>query len=245
MIAQDLSYDGLDLYKELKLPELIDRMASIPGVGWIRLHYAYPSQFPYDLLPVMKKHKNVCKYLDIALQHVSDNMLDKMHRHVTRKETYELLERIRREVPGIHIRTTLMVGHPGETGADFEELKQFVKDMRFERMGAFTYSEEEGTFSARHYTDDIPEDVKRARLDELMELQESIAAEINTGKIGEVLQVIVDREEDDYYVGRTEYDSPEVDPEVLISKDTPLNIGEFYKVRITDAMPFELIAELV
>lgn len=245
VIAQDLSYYGLDLYKELKLPELIDRMASIPGVGWIRLHYAYPSQFPYDLLPVMKKHKNVCKYLDIALQHVSDNMLDKMHRHVTRKETYELLERIRREVPGIHIRTTLMVGHPGETGADFEELKQFVKDMRFERMGAFTYSEEEGTFSARHYTDDIPEDVKRARLDELMELQESIAAEINTGKIGEVLQVIVDREEDDYYVGRTEYDSPEVDPEVLISKDTPLNIGEFYKVRITDAMPFELIAELV
>lgn len=245
VIAQDLSYYGLDLYKGLKLPELIDRMASIPGVGWIRLHYAYPSQFPYDLLPVMKKHKNVCKYLDIALQHISDNMLDKMHRNVTRRETYELLEYIRREVPGIHIRTTLMVGHPGETGADFEELKQFVKDMRFERMGAFTYSEEEGTFSAKHYSDDIPEDVKQARLDEIMKLQESIASEINTKKIGEILQVIVDKEEDEYYVGRTEYDSPEVDPEVLISKDSPLKVGEFYKVRITDAMPFELIAELV
>lgn len=243
IIAQDLSSYGLDLYGELKLPELIDRMAEIPGVEWIRLHYAYPSQFPYEILPVMQRHANVCKYLDIALQHISDSMLDKMLRHVDKAQTYELLARIRREVPGIHIRTTLMVGHPGESEADFEELKQFVRDMRFERMGAFAYSEEEGTYAAKHYADDIPMEVKQQRLDEIMAIQEEIALESNRSKIGQEMRVIVDREEEDYYVGRTEYDSPEVDPEVLIEKTSPLEIGEFYQVSVVYAMPFELIAK--
>ncbi len=242
IIAQDLSSYGLDLYGELKLPELIDRMAQIPGVEWIRLHYAYPSQFPYELLPVMRKRANVCNYLDIALQHISDHVLSDMRRHVTKQETYELLRRIRAEVPGIHIRTTLMVGYPGETDADFEELKEFVREVRFERMGAFTYSEEEGTYAANHFPDSIPEETKQARLDELMALQEEIALESNSGKVGEVFKVMVDREEDDYYIGRTEYDSPEVDPEVLIAKERELAVGEFCRVKITEAMPFELIA---
>ena len=245
IIAQDLTYYGMDLYKAWKLPELIDRMAQLPGVEWIRLHYAYPARFPYELLSVMARHDNVCNYLDIALQHISDRMLDKMHRQVTKTETYELLNRIRREVPGIHLRTTLMVGHPGETEEDFEELKQFVKDMRFERMGAFAYSEEEGTFSASHYDDDIPDEVKQRRLDELMLLQEEIAAEINESKVGSTLRVIVDREEAEYYVGRTEYDSPEVDPEVLITKEKPLETGEFYDIEITSAQPFELFGRPV
>ncbi len=245
IIAQDLTYYGMDLYKKWKLPELIDQMAQISGVEWIRLHYAYPAKFPYELLPVMARHDNICKYLDIALQHISDNMLDRMHRHVNKVETYELLNRIRKEVPGIHIRTTLMVGHPGETEDDFEELKQFVKDMRFERMGAFTYSEEEGTYSANHYKDDIPEEVKRKRLDELMALQEEIATEINSAKVGQVLRVIIDREEVEYYVGRTQFDSPEVDPEVLIIKNKALNLGEFYNVKITSAQPFDLFGEIV
>ncbi len=245
IIAQDLTYYGMDLYKEWKLPELIDQMAQISGVKWIRLHYAYPAKFPYELLPVMARHDNICKYLDIALQHISDNMLDRMHRHVNKVETYELLNRIRKEVPGIHIRTTLMVGHPGETEDDFEELKQFVKDMRFERMGAFAYSEEEGTYSANHYDDDIPEEVKQKRLDELMALQEEIATEINNAKVGQVLRVIIDREEVEYYVGRTQFDSPEVDPEVLIIKNKALNLGEFYNVKITSAQPFDLFGEIV
>lgn len=245
IIAQDLTYYGMDLYKEWKLPELIDQMAQISGVKWIRLHYAYPAKFPYELLPVMARHDNICKYLDIALQHISDNMLDRMHRHVNKVETYELLNRIRKEVPGIHIRTTLMVGHPGETEDDFEELKQFVKDMRFERMGAFAYSEEEGTYSANHYNDDIPEEVKQKRLDELMALQEEIATEINNAKVGQVLRVIIDREEVEYYVGRTQFDSPEVDTEVLIIKNKALNLGEFYNVKITSAQPFDLFGEIV
>lgn len=245
IIAQDLTYYGMDLYKEWKLPELIDQMAQISGVKWIRLHYAYPAKFPYELLPVMARHDNICKYLDIALQHISDNMLDRMHRHVNKVETYELLNRIRKEVPGIHIRTTLMVGHPGETEDDFEELKQFVKDMRFERMGAFAYSEEEGTYSANHYNDDIPEEVKQKRLDELMALQEEIATEINNAKVGQVLRVIIDREEIEYYVGRTQFDSPEVDPEVLIIKNKALSLGEFYNVKITSAQPFDLFGEIV
>lgn len=245
IIAQDLTYYGMDLYKEWKLPELIDQMAQISGVKWIRLHYAYPAKFPYELLPVMARHDNICKYLDIALQHISDNMLDRMHRHVNKVETYELLNRIRKEVPGIHIRTTLMIGHPGETEDDFEELKQFVKDMRFERMGAFAYSEEEGTYSANHYNDDIPEEVKQKRLDELMALQEEIATEINNAKVGQVLRVIIDREEVEYYVGRTQFDSPEVDPEVLIIKNKALNLGEFYNVKITSAQPFDLFGEIV
>lgn len=245
IIAQDLTYYGMDIYKKFCIAELVGRIASVPGVEWIRLHYAYPARFPYDLLPVMRKHPNVCKYLDIALQHISDNMLQTMHRHVTKKETYELLSRIREEVPGIHIRTTLMVGHPGEGESDFEELKEFVRQVRFERMGAFAYSEEEGTFSAEHYSDDIPEDVKQRRLDELMAIQEEIAAEINASKIGEEMKVIIDREEEDYYIGRTEFDSPEVDPEVLIGKEKPLITGEFYTVRIIDAQAFDLFGEVL
>lgn len=242
IIAQDLSYYGEDLYGENRLAQLIDQMAQIEGVEWIRLHYAYPAGFPYDLLPVMARHDNVCKYLDIALQHISDNMLDKMLRHVTKQETYDLLARIRREVPGIHLRTTLMVGHPGETEEDFEELLQFVRDARFERMGAFAYCEEEGTYAARHYSDDIPEEVKQNRLDRLMALQEVIAAEINQSKQNSVLRVLVDREDPDYYVGRTQYDSPEVDNEVLIEKIKPLNVGEFCDVKIVETLPFDLIA---
>ena len=245
IIAQDLTYYGMDIYKKFCIAELVDRIASVPGVEWVRLHYAYPARFPYDLLPVMRKHANVCKYLDIALQHISDNMLRMMHRHVTKEETYELLSRIRKEVPGIHIRTTLTVGHPGEGESDFEELKEFVRKARFERMGAFAYSEEEGTFSAEHYSDDIPEEVKQRRLDELMAIQEEIAAEINVSKVGQEMKVIIDREEEEYYIGRTEFDSPEVDPEVLIGKEKPLIIGDFYNVRITDAQTFDLFGEVL
>ena len=245
IIAQDLTYYGMDIYKKFCIAELVDRIASVPGVEWVRLHYAYPARFPYDLLPVMRKHANVCKYLDIALQHISDNMLRMMHRHVTKEETYELLSRIRKEVPGIHIRTTLMVGHPGEGESDFEELKEFVRKARFERMGAFAYSEEEGTFSAEHYSDDIPEEVKQRRLDELMAIQEEIAAEINVSKVGQEMKVIIDREEEEYYIGRTEFDSPEVDPEVLIGKEKPLIIGDFYNVWITDAKTFDLFGEVL
>ena len=244
IIAQDLTYYGKDLYGEFRIAELVDRMAAIPGVEWIRLHYAYPDRFPLDLLPVMARHDNVCKYLDIALQHISDSVLARMHRHVTRRETEELLARIRREVPGIHLRTTLMVGFPGETEADFQELLQFVREARFERMGAFAYSEEEGTYSAGHYTDDVPDAVKQQRLDTLMAEQEEISLEVNQSKVGQRLRVIVDREEADYYVGRSEYDSPEVDPEILIEKTKPLQIGEFYEVTVTSAQPFELFATL-
>lgn len=244
VIAQDLSSYGLDLYGKMMLPELVDRMAQIEGVEWIRLHYAYPTQFPYEVLPVMARHSNVCKYLDIALQHISDKVLANMRRHIGKAETLELIARIRREVPGIHLRTTLMVGFPGEGEAEFEELKQFVRDARFERMGAFAYSEEAGTYAARHYDDIIPQEVKDDRLQQIMDLQEGISQEIQDGKVGQTLRVIVDREDDDYYVGRTQYDSPEVDPEVLIGKDQPLKVGEFYDVTITQAMPFELLGKV-
>ena len=244
VIAQDLSSYGLDLYGEMKLPELVDRMAQIPGVEWIRLHYAYPTQFPYELLQVMAKHPNVCKYLDIALQHISDKVLANMRRHIGREETLALLERLRREVPGIHIRTTLMTGFPGEGEAEFEELKQFVRDAKFDRMGAFAYSEEEGTYAQEHYDDVIPQEVKDARVSELMDIQEQISLELNEQKVGTVQRVIIDSEEDDYYVGRTQYDSPEVDPEVLIKKDKKLKTGEFYAVTIVEAMPFDLIGEV-
>lgn len=244
VIAQDLSSYGLDLYGKMMLPELVDRMAQIEGVEWIRLHYAYPTQFPYEVLPVMARHSNVCKYLDIALQHISDKVLANMRRHIGKAETLELIARIRREVPGIHLRTTLMVGFPGEGESEFEELKQFVRDARFERMGAFAYSEEAGTYAARHYDDIIPQEVKDDRLQQIMDLQEGISQEIQDGKVGQTLRVIVDREDDDYYVGRTQYDSPEVDPEVLIGKDQPLKVGEFYNVTITQAMPFELLGKV-
>lgn len=246
VIAQDLSSYGLDLYGKMMLPELIDQMAQIEGVEWIRLHYAYPTQFPYDILPVMAKHDNVCKYLDIALQHSADKVLDNMQRHITKAETIELIERIRKEVPGIHIRTTLMVGFPGEGEEEFRDLVNFVKEMRFERMGAFAYSEEEGTFAAKQYDDIIPEDVKADRLDEIMELQEEISDEIQSKKVGNVYKVIIDSVDDMYYSGRTEWDSPEVDPEVLIPvEDGKLEIGNFYQVEITDATPFELFGKVV
>ena len=243
VIAQDLSSYGTDLYGEMRLAELIDRMAQLPGVEWIRLHYAYPTQFPYDILPVMARHSNVCKYLDIALQHISDNVLANMRRHIDKRQTIELIERIRREVPGIHLRTTMMVGFPGEGEAEFEELLQFVRDARFERLGAFAYCEEDDTYAQKHYADDIPQEVKEQRLDRLMTEQEAIALELNEAKIGTTLRVIIDREEDDYYIGRSEYDSPEVDPEVLVTKGRTLPIGQFVDVEITDAMPFELIAK--
>ena len=245
VIAQELTYYGIDLYKKQMLPELIERMAEIPGVKWIRLHYAYPAHFPEELFRVMREHDNVCKYMDIALQHVSDNMLERMRRHVTKEETYALVDRFRREVPGIALRTTLMVGFPGETEEDFEELKEFVRYARFDRMGAFAYSEEEGTYSARHYKDDVPSEVKQRRLDELMAIQQEISSELSHAKIGKEFRIIIDRKEGEYYVGRTEFDSPEVDPEVLVKDDRVLHIGSFHRVKIEDADDFDLYARLV
>ncbi|MDY6411611.1 MAG: 30S ribosomal protein S12 methylthiotransferase RimO [Bacteroidales bacterium] len=244
VIAQDLSSYGLDLTGKMMLPELVDKMASIEGVEWIRLHYAYPTQFPWDLLPVMAQHHNVCNYLDIALQHISDKVLTNMRRHITRDETLRLIDRMRREVPGIHLRTTLMVGFPGEGEKEFEELMDFVREARFERMGAFAYSEEAGTWAAQHLSDDIPQEVKNDRLQQLMDLQEEISMDIQQAKVGTTQRVIIDREDSDYYVGRTQYDSPEVDPEVLIDKSTPLVPGNFYNVKITEALPFELMATM-
>lgn len=240
LIAQDLSYYGMDLYKSFKLAELVDRLADIDGVEWLRLHYAYPAKFPFEVLKVMRERENVCKYLDIALQHISDNMLQKMRRHVTKQETLELISRLREEVPGIHLRTTLLVGHPGETEEDFEQLMDFVREAKFERMGAFPYSEEEGTFSGDNYEDDIPEDVKQSRVDKLMAVQQEVSLEVNRSKIGQVLKVVIDREEADYFIGRTEFDSPEVDPEVLVEKSLALEIGQFYDVEITGAEEFDL-----
>lgn len=246
VIAQELTYYGVDLYQSQRLPQLIEQMAQIPGVEWIRLHYAYPAHFPEDLFRVMRTYPNVCKYMDIALQHISDHVLTKMRRHVTKAETYALIEKFRREVPGIHLRTTLMVGHPGETEADFEELKEFVRQAHFDRMGAFAYSEEEGTYAAANYTDDIPFEVKQARLDELMTIQEGISAELNQAKVGKVFRVIIDRKEGDYYVGRTEFDSPEVDPEVLIPcSEKKLRIGLFYQVRIEKSDDFDLFGLVI
>ena len=242
VIAQELTYYGVDIDGKQHIAELIEQMADIEGVEWIRLHYAYPAHFPWDLLRVMREKKNVCNYLDIALQHISDHMLDRMKRHVTKEETYELIRRMRREVPGIHIRTTLMVGFPGETEEDFEELIAFTKWARFERMGAFAYSEEEGTYSAEHYPDDVPGELKQRRLDKLMRVQQNISAELEAQKIGQTLRVIIDRIEGDWYIGRTEFCSPEVDPEVLIPAQEDLHIGEFYEVRITDAEEFDLYA---
>ena len=247
VIAQDLSSYGLDLYGEHRLAQLVDEMAQIEGVEWIRLHYTYPTDFPYDLLPVMAKHKNVCKYMDIALQHCSDNMLKKMHRHITREEQDAVIARIRREVPGICIRTTLLVGHPGETEEDFNELCEWVKEMKFERMGAFAYSEEEGTFAAKHYKDDIPQEEKERRVDTLMAIQQSISSEILSQMVGTQQRVVIDREEKEYYVGRTQYDSPEVDCEVLIEKEAKgerLEAGNYYDVTIIKSEDFDLYAQL-
>ena len=246
IIAQELSYYGRDIDGQPHITELVRRMADIEGVRWIRLHYAYPNQFPLDLLDVIRESPNVCKYLDIALQHISDPVLSRMLRHVTKEETLQLIRTIRQRVPGIHLRTTLMVGFPGETEEDFCELMDFVREMRFERMGAFAYSEEDGTYSARHYTDDVPEEVKQRRLNQLMALQQTISAELEAEKVGQVLPVIIDRREGAYYIGRTEYSSPEVDPEVLIPvAHRQLRRGHIYQVKITDSTEFDLFGKVV
>jgi ribosomal protein S12 methylthiotransferase len=244
LIAQDLTYYGKDLYKKFNLPELVTRISDISGVEWIRLHYAYPALFPLDLLNIMRERHNVCSYLDIALQHSSDVMLKRMSRHITKKETVELINTIREKVPGIHLRTTMMVGYSGETEEDFEDLKEFVQTMRFERLGVFPYSEEEGTYSEIHYKDDVKDNVKQQRMDELMSIQEQIATQISESKVGTTLKTIIDHEENDYYVGRTEYDSPEVDTEVLIDKNKKLSIGEFYSVKIIGTQSFDLIGTI-
>lgn len=242
VIAQELTYYGVDLDGKQHIAELIEQMADIEGVEWIRLHYAYPAHFPWDLLKVMRENQNVCNYLDIALQHISDSMLSRMQRHFTKAETYELIQKMREEVPGIHLRTTLMVGFPGETDEDFQELLDFTRWARFERMGAFAYSEEDGTYSAKHYKDDVPQEVKQQRLDRLMRLQQHISAEIEAAKIGQILKVIIDRTEGEWFVGRSEFCSPEVDPEVLIPISEQLTIGQFYDVKVTDAEEFDLYA---
>lgn len=245
IIAQELTYYGVDIDGKRHIADLISDIAGIKGVKWIRLHYAYPNQFPMDLLDVIRERPNVCKYLDIALQHISDNMLTRMHRHVSKQETMELIENIREAVPGIHLRTTLMVGFPGETEEDFKELVDFVKWAKFERMGAFAYSEEEGTYSAEHYEDDVPAEVKQRRLDKLMAVQQRISAEVEASKVGSVMKTIIDRKEGDYYIGRTEFCSPEVDPEVLIKDTRRLRKGCFYNVHITDSDDFDLYGEVV
>lgn len=246
VIAQELTFYGVDLYHEQRLPELVEKMAEIPGVEWIRLHYAYPTHFPMDLLRVMREHSNVCNYLDIALQHISDSVLERMQRHITKQQTIDLIETMRREVPGITIRTTLMVGFPGETEADFKELMDFTRKARFDRMGAFAYSEEEGTYAAEHYEDDVPENVKERRLDQLMALQQDIATELSEDKVGKTFRVIIDRKEGDYFIGRTEADSPDVDCEVLIASndDVAIEIGNFYNVTIDNCEEFDLYGSI-
>ena len=245
LIAQELTYYGLDLYGEQKIAELVERISDVKGVKWIRLHYAYPMNFPWELLRVIRERKNVCKYLDIALQHISTKVLANMQRHVDKEETYRLIERIRKEVPGIALRTTLMVGFPGEGEAEFEELKEFVRWARFDRMGAFAYSEEEGTPAQKNFVDEVPEEVKQRRLSELMDLQQGISAEVQAAKVGQTLKVIIDRKEGEFYVGRTEFDSPEVDPEVLIPvADGALRRGCFYKVQIVDSDDFDLYGKI-
>ena len=247
VIAQELTGYGTDLYGKQMIAELIDRIAEVPGVEWIRLHYGYPAHFPWELLQVMKRHKNVCRYLDIALQHISDNQLSAMRRHITKQETYDFIERIRKEVPNIHLRTTLMVGFPGETDEDFQELIDFVKWAKFERMGAFAYSDEEGTYAAEHYKDDVPDEVKQARLSKLMRVQQQISAEVQESKVGQEIEVMIDREEGDYFIGRTEFDSPEVDPEVLIKRSQILNLhtGQFVNVKIESADEFDLFGQVI
>lgn len=241
VIAQELTYYGVDIDGKSHIAELVSRIADVKGVRWIRLHYAYPNDFPMELLDVIRERPNVCKYLDIALQHISDHILTAMHRHVTKQETFDLIDEIRQRVPGIVLRTTLMVGFPGETEGDFQELKEFVLQEKFERMGAFAYSEEEGTYAASHYEDDVPAAVKQRRLDELMALQQDVSTDFEASQVGKVLEVVIDRKEGDYYVGRTEYSSPEVDPEVLIPVgDGQLYVGTFYPVEIVDSDEFDL-----
>jgi len=245
LIAQDLSYYGLDIYKEQKLSELVEKLSNIEGIEWIRLHYFYPANFPYTIINVIKNNPKVCKYIDIALQHISNNMLSKMKRNITKEKTYKLIDDIRTAIPDIHIRTTILTGHPGETEQDFYELLEFVKNSRFERLGTFTYSEEENTYAGDEYTDDIPDDVKTKRAEQIMEIQQNISAQINSEKIGKILKIIIDKTENNYYVGRTEYDSADVDNEVIIKTDKKLKIGEFYNIKIIEASDFDLIGEVI
>ena len=245
LIAQDLTYYGTDVTHKPTIAELVQRLSDIQGVEWLRLHYGYPNDFPMNLLPVMRERDNVCSYMDIALQHISNSVLKRMHRNITAQETRDLLARIREEVPGIHLRTTLMVGFPGETDDDFAELLDFVREQRFERMGAFAYCEVDGTYSALHYKNDVSDSVKQARLSHLMRIQQDISAEINDTKTGKTFKTMIDRLEGDYYIGRTEFDSPEVDPEVLIKAESELTPGEFYNVMITEADAFDLYGKVI
>jgi len=245
LIAQELSYYGIDIYGKGCLTDLIGRISEIEGIEWIRLHYLYPTKFPYEILPVMRENPKVCKYLDMPLQHIANPVLKNMMRHVTREETEALIKRIKEEVPGVILRTTMLVGFPGETEADFEELKQFVRDTKFERLGVFTYSHEEGTYASKMFEDNVPEEVKQARADEIMEIQQEISAELNLQKIGRTFHVIIDREEGEFFIGRTEYDSPEVDGEVLISSEKKLNKGDFVTVKITGAEDYDIYGEVV
>ena len=245
VVAQDLTYYGIDLYGRNRLAELVEAIAGIEGVEWVRLHYAYPAGFPLELLSVMRRNRNVCRYLDIALQHCSDHVLQLMRRGVTKQQTLDLIRRIREEVPGIYLRTTLMVGHPGETEEDFEELCDFVREMKFERLGVFPYSHEEDTYCDLHYTDDIPEEVKQARAERVMAIQEEVSAQLAAATVGKTLRVLIDRHEGDYYVGRTEHDSPEVDPEIFVQSGTPLEIGSFCEVEITGADDYDLYGKVI
>lgn len=245
LIAQDLTYYGIDLYKEAKLPQLVRELCKIDGIEWVRLHYAYPNHFPMELLDVIRKEPKVCKYLYIALQHINDEVLSSMRRFVTREETLALISTIRERVPGIYLRTTLMVGHPGESEEAFEELMDFVRTVRFERMGAFSYSHEEGTYAYQHYEDEVPAEVKQERLDRLMALQEEIAFEKAEELVGTIQKVIIDRASEGYYIGRSQYDSPDVDPEVLVVTDEELTIGDFYDVEVVEADGFDTIGRLV
>ncbi len=245
LIAQELSYYGTDIYGKNQLPELIEKISEIDGIEWIRLHYLFPSKFPYEILPLMRDNPKVCKYLDMPLQHISNPVLKNMLRHVTREETEVLIQRIKSEVPGVIIRTTMLVGFPGETESDFKELKQFISDTRFERLGVFPYSHEEGTYASKKFIDDVPEEVKQARADEIMELQQQVSAELNRQKIGQTFKVLIDRKEDGFFIGRTEYDSPEVDGEVFVTSDKELKTGEFYQVKITGSEDYDLYGTAV
>ncbi|HKJ79612.1 MAG TPA: 30S ribosomal protein S12 methylthiotransferase RimO [Prolixibacteraceae bacterium] len=245
LISQELSSYGVDIYGKNQLPKLIEQISEIEGIEWIRLHYLYPTKFPYEILPIMRENPKVCKYLDMPLQHIANPVLKRMMRHVTREETEALINRIKDEVPGVILRTTMLVGFPGETDDDFEELKQFVRETKFEKLGVFPYSHEEGTYAAKRFSDDVPEEVKQARADEIMEVQQQVSAELNREKIGQVLNVIIDRKEDDFYIGRTEFDSPEVDGEVLVTSETELEKGEFVQVKITGAEDYDLYGTII
>ncbi|WP_297092593.1 30S ribosomal protein S12 methylthiotransferase RimO [uncultured Draconibacterium sp.] len=245
LIAQDLSYYGIDLYGKNQLAELITKVSEVEGIEWIRLHYLYPTKFPMEILPVMRENPKVCKYLDMPLQHISNRVLKNMLRHVTREETEALIAKIKEEVPGVVIRTTMLVGFPGETEEDYNELREFVQEQKFGRLGVFPYSNEDGTYAASKFEDNLPDDVKQARADEIMELQQYISAELNQQKVGKEFDVIIDREESDYYVGRTEFDSPEVDGEVYITTDEELKNGTIVKVKITGAEDYDLYGELI